>query len=119
MVYGVDGEVLVDENVQDQTPGNALNVIPCPAASDNVTHQESLAWSCVPNPAREGRIQFVGDANQPGTATFLDVQGRQVHEAALQSGSWCDVSHLQAGMYVVSFASLDGEAWGTQQLVVH
>jgi len=30
----------------------------------------------------------------------------------------CDVSHLQAGMYLVTFASADGEAWGTQQLVV-
>ena len=117
-VYGVDGEVLVDENVQDQTPGNALNLIPCPATSDNVTQQESRAWSCVPNPTRDGRIQFVGDAHQTGTVTFRDVQGRQVHEAALQSGAWCDVSHLQAGMYVVTFASADGEAWGTQQLVV-
>jgi len=53
-----------------------------------------------------------------GTVTLRDVQGRQVHEAALQSGAWCDVSHLQAGMYVVTFASADGEAWGTQQLVV-
>jgi len=60
----------------------------------------------------------VGDAHQTGTVTFRDVQGRQVHEAALQSGAWCDVSHLQAGMYVVTFASADGEAWGTQQLVV-
>ncbi len=117
-VYGVDGEVLVDQNILDQTPGNALNVIPCPATSDNVTPQESRAWSCVPNPARDGRIQFVGDANQAGTATFRDVQGRQVHEVSLQTGKWCDVSHLRAGMYVVSFASLDGEAWGTQQLVV-
>ena len=36
----------------------------------------------------------------------------------LQTGTWCDMSHLQAGMYVVSFASLDGEALGMQRLVV-
>jgi hypothetical protein len=51
-------------------------------------------------------------------ATFRDVQGRQVHEVALQAGGSCDLSHLQAGMYVVTFASLDGITWGTQQLVV-
>jgi len=116
-VYGVDGEVLVDENVLDQTPGNALNIIPCPATSD-VNSMDLASWQCVPNPTRDGRIQFVGDANEAGTATFRDVQGRTVHEASLQTGTWCDVSHLQAGVYVVAFASLDGEAWGTQQLVV-
>jgi hypothetical protein len=72
----------------------------------------------VPNPTRDGRIQFVGDANQAGTATFRDVQGRQVHEVALQAGGWCDLSHLPVGMYVVKFASIDGITWGTQQLVV-
>ena len=118
VVYGVDGEVLVDQNILDQSPGNALNVIPCPAASDNVSLQETLAWSCVPNPTRDGRIQFVGDANQAGRATFRDVQGREVHEVVLPAGGSCDVSHLQAGMYVVTFASPDGITWGTQQLVV-
>jgi uncharacterized surface protein with fasciclin (FAS1) repeats/plastocyanin len=118
VVYGIEGEVLVDENVLDQTPGNALNVIPCPAVSDDVSVQQTLAWSCVPNPTRDGRIQFVGDANQAGTATFRDVQGRQVHEVALKAGGWCDLSHLPVGMYVVTFASLDGITWGTQQLVV-
>jgi hypothetical protein len=117
-VYGLDGEVLVDQNILDQTPGNALNVIPCPATSDNVTQQESRAWSFVPNPTRDGRIQFVGGANQAGTATFRDVQGRQVYATALQSGVWCDVSHLQAGMYLVTFAPAEGDAWGVQQLVV-
>jgi hypothetical protein len=95
-----------------------LNVIPCPATSDNVTQQESRAWSFVPNPTRDGRIQFVGGANQAGTATFRDVQGRQVHATELQSGAWCDVSHLQAGMYLVTFAPAEGDAWGVQQLVV-
>ena len=118
VVYGVDGEVLVDQNILDQSPGNALNVIPCPAATDNVSLQETLAWFCVPNPTRDGRIQFVGDANQAGRATFRDVHGREVHEVELQAGGSCDLSHLQAGMYVVTFASLDGITWGTQQLVV-
>lgn len=118
VVYGVDGEVLVDQNILDQSPGNALNVVPCPSVSDNVSLQEGLTWSCVPNPTRDGRIQFVGDANQAGRATFRDVQGREVHEVALQAGGSCDVSHLQAGMYVVTFASPDGITWGTQQLVV-
>ena len=116
-VYGFDGELLVDQNILDQTPGNALNIIPC-AATSEVNSLALPSWNCVPNPTYNGRIQFVGDANQAGTATFRDVQGRQVHEASLQKGTWCDVSHLQAGMYVVTFVSANGDAWGSQQLTV-
>ena len=117
MVYGVDGEVLVDENSTDQTPANALNVIPCPATSE-VISIEMPSWKIIPNPTRDGRVQFVGDASQIGIATFRDVQGREVHQAALQVGTWCDIDHLKAGMYVVTFSSMDGAAWGVQQLVV-
>lgn len=118
VVYGVNGEVLVDQNNAYQTPGNALNVVPCPATSEVAPQAGLRGWSCVPNPVDGGRIQFTGDANQNGTATFRDLNGRVVHLATLASGSWCDVSHLQAGMYVVTFASNEGAAWGTQQLVL-
>ena len=116
-VYGFDGELLVDQNILDQTPVNALNIIPC-AATSEVNSLVLPSWKCVPNPTHDRRIQFVGDANQPGTAAFRDIQGRQVHVEALQSGSWCDVSHLQVGMYLVTFVSANGDAWGTQQLTV-
>jgi uncharacterized surface protein with fasciclin (FAS1) repeats len=119
VVYGVDGEVLVDQNTIDQTPGNALNVVPCPPTSDVAPLQGTPTWSCVPNPSNDGRVRFLGEISQMGIATFRDVQGRKVHATTLQTGAWCDVSHLQAGMYVVSFASLKGDVWGAQQLVVH
>ena len=117
VVYGVDGEVLVDQNTMDQIPGNALNVIPCPAAS-TVAEMERPRWRGVPNPVVDGLVQFLGGAGRSGLATIQDVHGRQVHVLTLQDGAWCDLSHLQAGMYVVSFASSDGVSWGTQQLIV-
>ncbi|MGB1480449.1 MAG: fasciclin domain-containing protein [Flavobacteriales bacterium] len=118
VVYGVEGELLVDENSLDQTPGNALNVVPCPATSGEGYLEEAPTWSCIPNPTVDRRVRFEGNAGLSGVATFRDVRGRVVHSAKLISGMWCDLSDLQSGLYMVSFDSEEGITWGTQQLVV-
>ena len=49
-VLGVDGDLLVDEAVLGQSPGNALSVVPCPSSTDGVDDKTSLRGCWCPTP---------------------------------------------------------------------
>lgn len=117
-VLGVDGDLLVDEAVLGQSPGNALNVVPCPSSTDGVDGEGVSSWMLVPNPAHSGSFALQGPQSKNVRVTIFNALGSLVKTVKSWSGEPISTQGWAPGSYVVTVTSDSSQGTWRQRLVV-
>ena len=119
IVRGLDGEVLVDESSFEQTPGNLVNVVPCPATSGVDDGATVKNVSIRPNPSDSPAFTLQGQGLGPLKVTLSSLQGEVLWSGIQQaSGSAVRPGALALGVYLIQWEELHGTASGTARWVL-
>ena len=119
VVRGLDGEVLVDESSFEQTPGNLVNVFPCPATSLVDDREPAKGVTLRPNPSDAPAFTLQGQGLGALKVTLSSLQGEVLWSGIQQdSGSPVRPGELASGVYLIQWEELHGTSSGTARWVL-
>ena len=78
--------------------------------------QVSHSVSLVPNPAVDG-FYLDTDYADVSEVRIYNYIGEQVHTQPIRAGMFCDINHLQQGLYLVQALNSKGQALQTKRLI--
>lgn len=119
IVRGLDGEVLVDESSFEQTPGNLVNVVPCPATSGVNQGVVFPKVTLRPNPSDSPEFTLQGEGLGRLRVTVSSLQGEVLWSGCQEeSGSVVRPGALASGVYLIQWQDLNGTLSGTARWVL-
>ena len=119
VVRGLDGEVLVDESSFEQTPGNLVNVFPCPATSGVNDGAPAKGVTLRPNPSDAPAFTLQGQGLGELKVTLSSLQGKVMWSGIQEdSGSPVHPGALASGVYLIQWEELHGTSSGTTRWVL-
>ena len=119
VVRGLDGEVLVDESSFEQTPGNFVNVIPCPATSLVDDGAPAKGVTLRPNPSDAPAFTLQGQGLGALKVKLSSLQGEVLWSGIQEdSGSPVHPGALASGVYLIQWEELLGTSSGTARWVL-
>jgi len=119
IVRGLDGEVLVDESSFEQTPGNLVNVVPCPATSGVNQGGVFPNVTLRPNPSDSPEFTLQGEGLGRLRVTVGSLQGEVLWSGCQEeSGSVVRPGALASGVYLIQWQDLNGTLSGTARWVL-
>jgi len=107
VVYGPDGDVLVDQNISGQIPQTVSDVVVCQNNSGLTEGIEETSVKFYPNPATN-YIKIEADSFWLGSDILLtDVQGKEIKTWKSWNGLELDLSNIPSGLYLIELNSTD------------
>jgi len=111
--------VLVDESSFEQTPGNLVNVFPCPATSGVDDGAPAKGVTLRPNPSDAPAFTLQGQGLGALKLTLSSLQGEVLWSGIQQdSGSPVRPGELASGVYLIQWEQLRGTSSGTARWVL-
>ena len=109
VVYGPDGNVLVDQNISGQIPQTVSDVVVCQNNSGLTEGIEKTSVKFYPNPATN-YIKIDADSFWMGSDILLtDSQGKEIKTWKSWNGIDLDISNTPAGLYIIELKSVNGQ----------
>ena len=107
VVYGPDGDVLVDQNISGQIPQTVSDVVVCQNNSGLTEGIEETSVKFYPNPATN-YIKIEADSFWLGSDILLtDLQGKEIKTWKSWNGLELDLSNIPSGLYLIELNSTD------------
>jgi len=107
VVYGPDGDVLVDQNISGQIPQTVSDVVVCQNNSGLTEGIEETSVKLYPNPATN-YIKIEADSFWLGSDILLtDVQGKEIKTWKSWNGLELDLPNIPSGLYLIELNSTD------------